>query len=77
MSWDPFLMKILFKKEVCGSHKQYTGPTRKASNTLLKKKRLNVDKRAQTLPISSVPKRVLSVSLADFNSVVMQESCRS
>ena len=33
-------MKILLKKEVCGFHEQYTGPTRKASNTLLKKKKV-------------------------------------
>ena len=26
---DLFLMKILLKKEVCGSREQYTGPTRK------------------------------------------------
>ena len=29
MSWDPFLMKILLKKEVCRSHKQCIGPTGK------------------------------------------------
>ena len=28
VSWDPFLMKILLKKEVCTSHKQCTGSTR-------------------------------------------------
>ena len=27
--WDPFLMKILLKKEVCTSHKQCTGSTKK------------------------------------------------
>ena len=36
MSWDPFLMKILLKKEVCRSHEQCTGPT---ENALLKKKK--------------------------------------
>ena len=23
MTWDPFLMKVLLKKEACGSRKQY------------------------------------------------------
>ena len=32
-------MKILLKKEIFGSHEQYMRPTRKASNTLLKKKK--------------------------------------
>ena len=27
--WDPFLMKILLKKEVCTSREQCTGPTGK------------------------------------------------
>ena len=27
MSCDPLLMKILVKKEICGSYEQYTRPT--------------------------------------------------
>ena len=27
MSWNPFLIKFLLKKEVCRSHEQCTGPT--------------------------------------------------
>ena len=27
MQWDPFLIKVLMKKDICGSRKQYTGPT--------------------------------------------------
>ena len=34
MQWDPFLMEVLLKKEVCGSREQCTKPTGK-----LKKKR--------------------------------------
>ena len=37
MSWDPFLMKILLKKEVC---RLCTGPI---ENALLKKKKKNAD----------------------------------
>ena len=42
MSSDPFLMKVLLKKEVCGSHEQCTGPTGKAKKrqcTFSKKKK--------------------------------------
>ena len=38
MSWDPFLMKVLVKKKVCGSREQCTGPTGKNRNTLLLEK---------------------------------------
>ena len=40
MPWDPFLMKILLKKEVCRSYKQCTRPTEKATSHIkaLKKK---------------------------------------
>ena len=27
MSWDPFLIKVLVKKDVYGSREQYTRPT--------------------------------------------------
>ena len=37
VSWDPFLMKILLKKEVCTSREQCTGPTGKVGKK--KKKR--------------------------------------
>ena len=38
MTWDPFLMKVLLKKEACASRKQYTGPIKKA-----KKKKADAD----------------------------------
>ena len=38
MQWDPFLMEVLLKKEVCGSREQCTKPTGK-----LKKDALNTD----------------------------------
>ena len=45
MSWDSFLMKFLKKKEVCGSHKQYTGHTRKSTTAT---KRTSKKKKKQT-----------------------------
>ena len=39
MLWDPFLMKVLVKKEACESCEQCTGSTGKDRNTLLKKKK--------------------------------------
>ena len=41
MTWDPFLMKVLLKKEICGSRKQYMGPIKKAK----KKKKADADSR--------------------------------
>ena len=43
MPWDLFLLKILVKKEICGSYEQCMGPIEKDKNTLLKKKSQNVD----------------------------------
>ena len=37
MSWDPFLIKILLKKEVCRSREQCTRPTEKAGKKKKKK----------------------------------------
>ena len=42
MLCDPFLMKKLLKKEVCGSREQCTGPTEQPK-TCLKKKKKNAD----------------------------------
>ena len=39
MSWDPFLMKVLLKKEVSGSREQCTGPIGKPWNAFLKKEK--------------------------------------
>ena len=49
MSWDSFLMKFLKKKEVCGSHKQYTRHT-KNSTTATKRtsKKKETNKQTQT-----------------------------
>ena len=44
MLWDPFLMKVLVKKKVCGSYEQCTGPTGKAKMCFKKKKNTNVNK---------------------------------
>ena len=30
MLWDPFLIKVWVKKDVCGSREQYIGPTNSA-----------------------------------------------
>ena len=42
ISWDPFLMKVLLKKRVCGSCEQCTGATRKVEKER-KKKGTDVD----------------------------------
>ena len=39
MLWDPFLMKVLVKKEVCELCEQCTRSTGKDRNALLKKKK--------------------------------------
>ena len=39
MLWDPFLMKVLVKKEACESCEQCTGSTGKDRNAFLKKKK--------------------------------------
>ena len=39
MPQNPFLMKVLLKKEVCGSHEQCMGPTKKALKQKKKKKK--------------------------------------
>ena len=58
MLWDPFLMKFCVKKEVCGSRKQCTGPTRKAfqPHNVLKKKKKKGKTQMQTSAFSSVSK---------------------
>ena len=42
MSCDPFLMKKLLKKEVCGSRELFTGPTKQPKTCLKKKKNADV-----------------------------------
>ena len=37
--WDPFLIKILLKKEICRSHEQCTESTEKTEMHFLKKKK--------------------------------------
>ena len=51
MPWDPFLMKVLLKKKVCGSHEQFTSPTGKSKCTSQKKKKkkANADEDADKL----------------------------
>ena len=39
VSWNPFLMKILLKKEVCGSREQCTGPIGKVETHFSQKKK--------------------------------------
>ena len=39
MPQNPFLMKVLLKKEVCRSHEQCMGPTKKALKQKKKKKK--------------------------------------
>ena len=47
MLWDPFLMKVLVKKEVCESCEQCTGSTGKDRNAFLKKKKKKCRPRTQ------------------------------
>ena len=64
MPWNPFLMKVLLKKEVCESREQCTRPTGKqtiATGCFSKKKKGNA-KRCM-LGNSLVPKRVVKVCL--------------
>jgi len=58
--WDPFLIEKLLKSEVCGSHKQCTGPTSVAekSNIMVKKKKKKVN--ADTGRANAQPKRCLN-----------------
>ena len=42
MLWDPILMKVLVKKEVCESCEQCTGSTGKDRNAFLKKKKKKI-----------------------------------
>ena len=60
VSWDPFLIKILLKKKVCGYREQCTGLTGKHWNVLFNEKK-NAEMQMQC--VSIVPKRVLSVCL--------------
>ena len=39
MPWDPFLMKVLLEKKVCGSREQCTGPTGTHLTLFSKKKK--------------------------------------
>ena len=41
--WDPFLMKVLLKKDVCGSREQCTRPTRKAKKERGRHRHVNVE----------------------------------
>ena len=47
MPQNPFLMKVLLKKEVCGSHEQCMGPTKKALKQKKKKKKKKQNKTKQ------------------------------
>ena len=40
VSWNQFLMKKLLKSDICGSHKQYMGPTDVIKGQKSKKSRL-------------------------------------
>ena len=64
MSWDPFLIKFLLEKKIFGSCEQYMGSTRKTEKPYKcasQKKKKN--SKTQTLPLSSISKRVLWVCL--------------
>ena len=57
MPQNPFLMKVLLKKEVCGSHEQCMGPTKKALKQKKKTKKKNKTKQntnAELLLFSSI-----------------------
>ena len=69
MPWDLFLMKVLLKKEVCGSCEQCMGPTGKPpqpQKRTSKKKKQNKKQNADTNADvgKAVSKRVLSMHLA-------------
>ena len=54
-------MKFLVKNKVCGSYKQYTGPTEKDRNAFLKKKKKKKAK-TQIVDTDVVSKRILRLS---------------
>ena len=54
--WDLFLIKILLKKEICGSYEQCTESTEKIEMHFLKKKKKT---QTQTRSLSAVSKRYL------------------
>ena len=49
MQWDPFLMKVLMKKEFYGSREQCMRPIGKGRNALQKKKKKNIDANADAI----------------------------
>ena len=63
-------MKVLLKKEVCGSYEQYiklTGKAKKGQCTFKKKKKKKKERQnADSGSVSAVPKWVLSVHLSQF-----------
>ena len=59
MQWDPFLMKILLKKEICGSHEQCTGPA--GTQLMLFFKKIKKKSETQSWTPNSVSKRILKV----------------
>ena len=58
--WDLFLIKILLKKEICGSYEQCTESTEKTEMHFLKKKKKKKTQ-TQTRSLSAVSKRYLSL----------------
>ena len=70
MPWDPFLMKVLLKKEVCESREQCTGPIGKAWNTLPKKKKKN---EMQMLNTEVVSKRIHSTKI--ISKLLRKSTC--
>ena len=71
-------MKILLKKEVCGSRKQCTGLTGKAlcllkctSPKKKEKKKKKKERKLQMLGIKAVSKRVLSTKLIKSLGTIM------
>ena len=56
-------MKFLVKNKVCGSYKQYTGPTEKDRNAFLKKKKKKKKKaKTQNVDADVVSTRILRLS---------------
>ena len=70
-------MKVLLKKEVCGSRKQCTGLTGKAlcllkcTSPKKKKKEKKKERKLQMLGIKAVSKRVLSTKLIKSLGTIM------